>query len=189
LSLNSDHFPLLRAITQRDLERVEAAQSFADPQITQIVRSIQAGAPVHPGRLRVVYLPLPEYPPICVQEQRSAFELAIENRKFQSLVDCEMEFHRQVFQEVDQNLRRLNHLASATQAHNFKAQINQFIDNCDHISQLRSRNNKLRRTKERCLLRIARFLLLARVRCLEKAFALLDLSSFTAGVNTSTSSR
>jgi hypothetical protein len=195
---STNELPLLRVITQEHLERLEVAQTLTQTvltsQLRQVVRSIQAGAPVLPGERRVVYLSSTQCPGIRVEEQKSAFQLAIENRDFPQLVAQEMEFHCQVFREADQNLRRVNHLASATQAHNIGAQIEQYIQNCDYISQSRCGNNKVQRMKDKCLLRTARFILLVWMRSLDcklfwlsrkcaRAFALLDMSSFTASVN------
>ena len=203
MSNSTNDLPLLRVITQDHLQRLEVALMFLTPEVRQIIRSIEAGAPVRPGQRRVMCLPSTEpvgvrvegQIGIRVEGQKSAFQVALENRDFPQLVAQEIEFHSQVFREADQNLRRVNYLASATQAHNIRAQIEQYIENCDYISQSRCGNNKVQRLKDKCLLRTARFLLLAHVRCLEhrlfwlgrechRAFASLDMSSFTVGINT-----
>ena len=188
VSRKTNDLPLLRVITQDHLERVEVVQELAQtaltPQLRQIMRSIEAGAPVQPGRRCVEYLLAPEST-IHITQQPSAFRVAITNLHFHRFYEQEVEFHHRVLRDTDQKLRRVNHQASPTQAHNFQAQAQQYIDNCNYISHLRCQRSKARRLKDRCLLEIARFLLSASA----KAFALLDMSSFNAGMVDATGNR
>jgi hypothetical protein len=76
---STNELPLLRVITQEHLERLDVAQTLTQTvltsQLRQIVRSIEAGAPVLPGERRVVYLSSTQCPGIRVEEQKRAFQL------------------------------------------------------------------------------------------------------------------
>ena len=189
LPLNRDDLPLLRVVTQTDLERAEIAQSMVAPQLREIVRlvrSIEAGAPIQPGSRCVEHV---SSEPLDLRigetnkdKRKSALQLGLENT----------EFCCRIVQSLNQETHlRTNWSGETLTACIDRSLITSYIENCNDISRLRCRS-KSKRAKERCLLATARALLLGRMYCLRyelfglsrvcgMAFTLLDLSSFEAG--------